>query len=500
MGFIFGFLAITHWAREPDYGLLYGDMGQKEAADIVAYLADNDIPYKVRDKGSSIMVPPDRIHEVRMNLAKNNLPRGDSGFELFDQVKFGMSNLAQKVNYRRALQGELTKTISSLDGVEWARVQIVIPEPSLFIKDEDPSTASIIIKTKGRRGLKPAQVEGITHLVSASVEGLTAENVTITDSMGNLLSKSEDSTFIGMVSNQLEYKKKIEDYHAAKALSMVEKITGPGKAIIRVSADIEYKNVDEKFIIYDQENKVPISQSIQSQSSESPQILDGGESGSQIVSSKETEETESIQYAISKTERAVSDHVARIKRLFVAVLIDGTYEEEETEEGEIVKKYIERSQEELNQIAAIVKQSMGIDETPPRNDKFEIQNVRFKEIEPVPVDEELIAKEKKKEFILMIAKNSSLVIAVLAFILFALRTLKKLSGPQQAGVGYATYQAAPEIEENFDFGDESTTDKKRREMAVKKRVEIRDGILAETKADPKTTSNLIRGWLREGDS
>ncbi len=502
--FIFGFLGIIYWVREPDYGLLYGGLGQKEAAEIVAYLKDNDIPYKVGDKGTSVMVPPGKIHEARMDLAKNNLPRGDIGFELFDEVKFGMSNLAQKVNYRRAIQGELSKTISQLEGVEWARVQIVIPEPSLFVDEELPSTASIIIKTKGRKRLKPAQVEGITHLVSASIEGLTTENVTITDSLGNLLSKSEDSTFDGMVSNQLEYKKKIEDYHAAKALNILEKITGMGKAIVKVSADLDFMNVDEKQTIYDQENRVPTSQTIQSLLNETPQLFKGTEEEdgkvkihSEIRNIKEAEETETTQYAISKTERAVSNHVAKIKRLTVAVLVDGTYEEEETEDGEKVRKYVSRPQEEMDQIASIVKQSMGIDETPPRNDKFEIQNMQFQELAPVSIDEKLIKEEKKKEFMLKIAKNSSLVIAVLAFLLFALKTLKKLSGPQQ--VGYATYEAPQALEEKLDLGLETDIDKKRRQVVDKKRVEIRDDILTETKGDPRTTSNLIRKWLREGE-
>lgn len=502
IGFALGFVAVAYWAREPEYGLLYGSLEQKEAAEIVAYLGDNNIPYQIGDKGSAVLVPHDRIHEARMSLAKNNLPGGGSGFELFDQVKFGTSNLTQKVNYRRALQGELSKAISQLDGVEWAKIQIVVPEQSLFIEEEEPSTASVIIKTIGGQRLKPGQIAGIRHIVSASVEGLSPDNVTIADSSGNLLSKTEDSTLAGMVSSQLEFRQKIENYHASKALSIVEKITGKGKAIVKVSAEIDFKHVDEKQTVYDPENRVLINQSIQTQSSEIPQMLksedEDGKVTSEIRNIKEMEESESTQYALGKTERSISDHVATIKRLTVAVLIDGTYIEEETEEGEKTRTYVPKTQAELDQIAGMVKQAIGIDETPPRNDKFEIQNVQFYSQPSFDVDEESIAKEKKKEFILAITKNASLLIAVIALIIFAARSLKRLSVAAPAQAGYATYEQPLELPEDI-FGGESDRDKKRNEMIGQKRVEIRDSIIAETKGDPKTTSNLIRGWLREAD-
>jgi flagellar M-ring protein FliF len=492
-GFLIGFLGVTYWVREPEYGLLYGELDQKEAAEVVASLRDNGIPYKIKDKGGTVMVPSNMIYEVRMSLAKDNLPRGDVGFELFDKVKFGMSNLAQKVNYRRALQGELTKTISHLEGVEWARVQIVIPEPSLFIEDEKPSTASVILKTRSGQRLQPQQVAGITHLVSASVEGLNPENVTVTDSLGNLLSKAGGSTLSGMVADQLEFKRKMEDYYAVKALSLVERITGSGKAIVKVSADLDFKHIDEKLTEYDQDKKVPINQTITSQSTEMPQVLNTGEDDSQIENSKEKEETETTQYALSKIERAVSERAAGVKRLTVAVLVDGYYEEEETEEGKINRKFSKRPDEELNQIAAIVKQSIGLDESPPRNDKFEIQCVQFHGEVPVFVDEEGIEREKKKEFILTIVKNSSLVIAVLAFLLFALKALKRLSIPRQQ-VGYAEYVPPPELQDSSSSG--SPKEAKGVKGKSEKRLLLRESILANAKEDPRSTSNLLKQWLR----
>ncbi|MDR4498656.1 MAG: flagellar M-ring protein FliF [Candidatus Scalindua sp.] len=492
LGFIIGFLGVVYWIRKPDFELLYGNLDQMESSDIIGNLKENGIPYEIRDKGTAILVPSNIVYETRMNLAKKGLPKGDVGFELFEQMKFGLSDMAQKVNYRRALQGELTKTISNLEGVEWVRVQIVMPEPSLFINEEEPSTASVVIKARNNQRLSVSQISGITHLVSSSVEGLRPENVTITDSLGNLLSRTGDSTVSGLMMNQLDFKKNIEDYHVSKALSIVEKITGAGNSIVKVSADLDFKHLDEKQIAYDQDNKVPISQTITTQSAEMPQMMNVDKADQQLKSSKEAEETETTQYALSKTERSVSDHVVKIKRLTVAILVDGTYEDSETEEGKKKTKFIKRSDEELAQISAIVKQSIGIDETPPRNDKFEIQCVQFKGQKTDFIDESAFEQDKKREFILEVVKNSSLVIAVLAFLLFALKFLKKLLSHQTA---YASYSPQELPQGGKDFSIEEASKKKANEQRLK----LRDGIIKNAKEDPKTTGNLVRKWLREDD-
>ena len=237
-----------------------------------------------------------------------------------------------------------------------------------------------------------------------------------------------------------------------------------------------------------------MSQVITTQSTEMPQGNNGGDAGGM---SKESGETETTQYALSKVERVVSEHEAKIKRLTVAVLVDGNYEEQETSDGKVNSKYIPRTEEELAQIAAIVKLAIGLDESPPRNDKFEIQSVKFQHHLPVYVDEESVARAEKKEFILSIAKSSSLVIAVLAFLLFARKALKGVLVPRQAmaaPANYAAYDAPLEIEEQV-----SEVETARQGKMNEKRIELRDGIIDNTKTDPKTTSNLVRKWLRESD-
>jgi flagellar biosynthesis/type III secretory pathway M-ring protein FliF/YscJ len=180
------------------------------------------------------------------------------------------------------------------------------------------------------------------------------------------------------------------------------------------------------------------------------------------------------------------------------VLVDGYYEEEETEEGKINRKFSKRPDEELNQIAAIVKQSIGLDESPPRNDKFEIQCVQFRGQVPVFVDEAGIAKEKKKEFILTIVKNSSLVVAVLAFLLFALKALKRLSVPRPP-VEYAAYAPPPELQDSPggpSLRRKSSAETERDKSISEKRLLLKENILDNAKEDPRATSNLLKQWLR----
>ncbi len=214
--------------------------------------------------------------------------------------------------------------------------------------------------------------------------------------------------------------------------------------------------------------------------------------------SKESEETETTQYALSKVERVVSEHEAQIKRLTVAVLVDGNYVEEEAEDGTISSKYVPRTEEELDQIAAIVKQTIGINESAPRNDKFEIQSVKFQHSLPVFVDEEGVEKDDKKAFILSIARSSSLIIAVLAFLLFASRALKRMSSPRQqiaGGGGYASYAAPVAIDSNV--ADEAEL--ARQNKVDQDRIAVREGIVENANEDPRTTSNLVRKWLRESE-
>ncbi len=503
MGFIGGIIGVTHWARKPDFGMLYGELNPKESGEIIDFIKEENIPYQIGGGGTTILIPSDKIHEMRLRLASKGLPHEESGYELLDKVGFGTSDFVQRVNYRRAIQGELAKTIRHLDYVEWAQVHIAMPEASLFVKDEKPPTASVILKLRTRSGgvLKPEQVASITHLVSSSVEGLKPENVTITDTRGNLLSKKESpSSNAGVSNDQLEVKKKIEEYYVAKAQDILERIVGAGKSVVRVSADLDFKHVDEKLVEYDPERRVPKVQTVTTRVSGGAPFSGGGVPGMQAnlnlsqsgiiqsVGSSEEEETAQTQYELSKTERIIANHGANLKKLSVAVLVDGVYEEQKSEDGKVQKVYIPRSKDDLARISGLVKQAIGIDESGNRNDGFEIQNVQF--YEPSYEQEEAsIKKEQQKEFMLKMAKNGSLAITVLVFLMFIMRSMKKLKKANMVEV-----QDNQRRTQNMDIntsGDEEGEQK----AAERRQAMLREQVIKNIRKDPAITANSLKKWM-----
>ncbi len=505
MGFIGGIIGVTQWARKPDFTLLYGELGSKESGEILEVLKEENVPYQIRGNGSAIAVPSEKVHEMRLKLAAKGLPKEETGYELLDKVGFGTSDFVQRINYRRAVQGELAKTIRHLDYVEWAQVHLAMPEESLFIDDEKAPTASVILKLKNRSGgaLRPEQVSSIVHLVSSGVEGLKPENVTITDTRGNLLSKKElPSSMIGTSNDQLEVKKKLEDYFVAKAQDLLDKIVGAGKSVVRVSADLDFKHVDEKLVEYDPERRVPKVQTVTTRVSGGAPFSGGGVPGMQAnlnlsqsgiiqsVGSSENEETAQTQYELSKTERIVADHGAALKRLSVAVLVDGSYEDQQSEDGKVQKAYVPRDKDDMVRVAALVKQALGIDESGNRNDSFEIQNVQF--YEPSYEQEEASAKkEQQKDFMLKMAKNGSLAITVLAFLLFVMRSMKKLKkaklGKEAAAHagGQTSYSSTTVMD---DADEEETADDAQQ-------TRLREQVVKNIRKDPSVTANSLKKWI-----
>jgi len=501
MGFVGGIIGVTQWARTPDFALLYGELGPKESGEIVDVLKEENVPFQIRGNGSAIAVPSEKVHEMRLKLAGKGLPREESGYELLDKVGFGTSDFVQRVNYRRAIQGELAKTIRHLDYVEWAQVHLALPEGSLFVQDEKPPTASVILKLKSRSGgvLRPEQVASIVHLVSAGVEGLKPENVTIADTRGNLLSKKElPSSMIGASNDQLEVKKKLEDHFVAKAQDLLEKIVGAGKSVVRVSADLDFKHVDEKLIEFDPERRVPKVQTVTTRVSGGAPFSGGGVPGMQAnlmsqsgiiqsVGSSEEEETAQTQYELSKTERVIADYGANLKRLSVAVLVDGVYEDQKTEDGKIQKVYSPRNKDDITRIAALVKQALGIDESNNRNDTFEIQNVQF--YEPSYEQEEAsLKKEQQKEFMLKMAKNGSLAITVLVFLMFVMRSMKKLKKAKMVNE-QANNTRTPYT--NMMMVDEEEEE----EVDDAKQLRLREQVVKNIRKDPGVTANSLKKWI-----
>lgn len=224
---------------------LYTNLSASDAADIVAKLREMNVPYEISDGGATIMVPVSDVYETRMSLASQGLPKGGTvGFEIFDRTSFGVTEFTQKMNYQRALQGELTRTILQLREVEDARVHIAIPEPELYTDEQKPPTASVMVKLRSGATLSRGQVEGIVRLVSSSVEGLSPSNVTVLDVDGNILYAASDDSDTGVATSltltQLEAKRAYEKDLEKSVESMLTEVLGPRKVVVRVNAEINF--------------------------------------------------------------------------------------------------------------------------------------------------------------------------------------------------------------------------------------------------------------------
>ena len=265
---------LLFWSSQPDYRLLYSGLSLKDAANIREKLGDEKIRTDIRESGHSIFVPAADVYRARLLLAGQGLPKDTTaGFELFEQPKFGLTDFAQQVNFQRALQGELERTISSMQGVDSARVMLVMPKDKLFASEsEKQASASILLKLSAGVALSPAQVQSIVQLVGSSVPGLSPSAVTVTDQGGNMLSRrldgSEDS--LEMATDQLATQEKTEVMLGKKAQDMLDRALGAGRSIVRVSVALDLSKMERRSETYDNENKVVRSETIESENTSAP--------------------------------------------------------------------------------------------------------------------------------------------------------------------------------------------------------------------------------------
>jgi flagellar M-ring protein FliF len=283
VGSLLGFVFLMNWAGQSEFHPLYTNLDSQDAGIILNRLKDQKIPYRISSNGSTILIPQEHLYETRMDLASEGLPQGGSiGFEVFDNVKFGMSEFAQNVNYQRALQGELARTINGFAEVDSSRVHIVLPEKSLFVKDEQSASGSVVLKLRHGQWLTQEQVQGIVHLVSSSVSRLDPENVTVVDSNGRLLAgQKDDSDLATPSSDQLDYQAKVERKLESRVLTMLEKALGANKAIVRVSCALDFKRYEQTEERFFPENKVVRSEQMFNETAKKADIIPQGIPGIQ---------------------------------------------------------------------------------------------------------------------------------------------------------------------------------------------------------------------------
>src|SRR4051812_37148624 len=314
-----GLTAVVMWSSKTDYALLYGKLDPAEASKVVAALEDSKVPYKISQAGGTISVPAEKVHYMRMQLAAKGIPRGGDGvgFEIFDKPNFGISDFVQHANYLRAVQGELSRTIGQVDMVESARVMVVMPENRLLVDNQKKPTASVFLKVRGNALLPPQTVAAIRFLVANSVEGLNSNFVSVVDNLGNVLSENNsDDSMTGLSSTQLAARKNLELYLAKKAEGMLEKALGPGQAIVRVSADINFDTVTRTEEKFDPDGQVPRSTTINDEQVDSQTSNEnGGVPGVQTnIGSGDTNNIASGHATTSKTRKKIAESKFEINK------------------------------------------------------------------------------------------------------------------------------------------------------------------------------------------
>ena len=426
------FAFLTTRIATPAFSLLYGDVDLRDSGQIIQKLDGMNVPYQIKGDGSEILVPGDQVARLRMTMAEAGLPHGGSvGYELFDKSdSLGTSSLVQDINHVRALEGEIARTIASINLIQSARVHLVLPRRELFSRDRQEPSASVVIKMRGAERLAKPQVAAIQHLVATAVPGLKTSRVSIVDANGNLLARGDgDTNDAATSSNAEELRVAYENRLARNVEELLERSVGPGKARVDVHADMDFDRVTTNSESFDPDGQVVRSTQTVKESN------DSSESGDQPVTvstnlpnaqtatagnggrSKSARNEETVNYEITKTVRNQVREAGVVRRLSVAVLVDGTY----TQAADGTRTYQARSPEEMKQLAALVRSAIGFDEK--RGDTAEIVNLRFAGPDEVVAPLPLSVLGLDKADLLRVAEMVVVAIVAVLFILLVVRPL-----------------------------------------------------------------------------
>jgi len=527
IGIVAFFIFLSARLNSTDMSLLYGDLDSGDSAKIVSKLESMGVPFELTGEGRRIMVPSDQALKLRMAMAQEGLPNGGSvGYELFDRSEsLGSTNFVQNVNLLRALEGELSRTIRSLSQVQEARVHLVMPKRELFSRKQQEPSASVVVKTQGPQKLGKTQVLAIQQLVSAAVPGLKVSRISVIDHRGRLLARAgnadEQGAYAASDHDELQ---RVQENHLVRVIEeLVEQSVGIGRVRAQVTAAMDFDRITTNAEIYDPEGQVVRStQNVEEQANsadssgsktvsvannlpDAPDSKNGANGNSQSRSSR-TEET--VNFEISKTVRSHVRESGKVRRLSIAVLIDGTY----TTDKDGKRVYTPRSKEELDKLDKLVRSAVGYDEK--RGDTLELINMPFvnaleRELETV---EPLFGLTKTDYFriaeIFVLAAVGILVILLVVRPLVA-RTLEALpsalagggehnllanqsadmpalTGPSDTGVAG---QRLGE-EEGDDMIDVASIDGKVRASTIKKIEEI-------VERHPEETVGILRQWMTQ---
>ena len=497
------------WSQAPDYRVLFSNVNDRDGGAIIASLTQMNVPYKFADGGGAILVPATHVHEARLRLASQGLPKGSLvGFELMETPKLGTSQFLELVNYQRALEGELARSIQSVSAVGGARVHLAIPKPSVFMREQQKPSASVLVNLNAGRTLEPGQVSAIVHLVSSSVPDLLVKNVTVIDQNGNLLSAQTDSLLqTGLDPGQLKYIKTLERDYAQRIESIVLPVVGNDNVHAQVAADIDFSQTEQAEEVY-RPNQGAAAAAIRSQtSSESISGAGGAQNGgvpgalsnqppapasapingqpaaagattatSPSANASNTNKNSAVNYEVDKSLKHIRHSIGNIKRLSVAVVVN--YRKVTSRDGKV--SYKPRSEDDMAQIIKLVREAMGYTEA--RGDTITVANTAFTVAEVEALESEPFWKQPGTwALALQIGKNL-LIAGVVLFLFFkVLRPMFRSAMTPPASEIQALSAGAPGSASGIPGGASYQSNL--------------DSAKQLARQEPKLVANIVRSWV-----
>jgi flagellar M-ring protein FliF len=517
-----GLTGFVKWKHERDFKPLFTGMAPEDAAAIVQKLKESGVDYRLGENGTSVLVPDAKVNEVRLAMAGEGLPKtGRIGFELFDKTNLGITDFTEHVNYRRALEGELERSIKALNEVETARVHITFPKDSVFLDSQEPAKASVLLTLKPGVHLTPQNVQAVTNLVASAVEGLTPEQVSVLDMQGNLLNRPHKTSLAGsdLSDSHLEYQHQVEKDLASKVDATLEPLLGEGKFRVGVSADCDFTTTEQSEEAFDPTKSVMVS-------SQKTEDLAGASQGAgvpgtasnlprpasrpMIGGSSTSRRTENVAFETSRVVKNINIPQGIVKRISASLLIDQEVKWEKKGK-QMQRVLVPPAPEKLKAIHDVVAGVLGL--VPDRGDQLVIETLPFEqtlESEPPSADagKPTAAPKTGVDSLLMdrrvqMGSGALVLVLILAVLFLAMKKPKavKVSTPAAIAASQpdtaAVLEAAKRHEQEQLAAIEAQSYKLPLPQPTKKVEVLKTHLKDVVKKDPALTAGILRGWLEE---
>ncbi len=430
-----GCSALFFWAGHQAYTPLMSNLGAEDAANIIRILREKHIPFKVDPSGKNVSIPAESIYELRLELATMGLPQsGAVGYELFDKQSLGTTSFVQKINQKRALEGELMRTVATIKGVRRSRVHLAIPQKSAFVEDQKKPSASVVVDLDPGTQLAEKQVYGIGNLVARAVEGLEVQDVVIMDSNGKVLSKNSGDPLSSATATQLEYQQKVEQDLEKRVESILSRVVGEGRVAAKVTAELDFSQVNETQTLFDADGlavrSVEKRNDTMAGTRPGPYGVAGAASntpGQPPAANNETKydtakSNEVTNYEIPQTVRRVTKAAGAIKKISVAVVVDGKLTKTADKDGKMLSKVDPWAPEKLKEFEDIVASSLGIDKK--RGDVLDVKNMEFSR-EDFEEAQRLISDQERRSYIQNVIVYAVIGLIIFLFFMFVVRPFIK---------------------------------------------------------------------------